>query len=226
VAREPFVLAIASHKGGTGRTTAACALAWLWGQAGIRVALADVDPVRAARLIATEGGDCPWDNVRYFDRLPDTDSGAELVVVDCPSLMDPTIDRVLRNCHSVVLTCVADPLSLRTVPSAARVLATARVSNPRLELLGVLIGLYNSLDVIQAPMLGKLRQMHGDLLINPPIPYDPEIRDWAAFEPAAKAGYEAMIAALDRLTTPVTELRRHTSTAEAAPTPRPVPTPA
>jgi len=64
-----------------------------------------------------------------------------------------------------------------------------------------------------------------DLLVTPEVT-GVEIRDWAAFEPAAKAGYEAMIAALDRLTTPVTELRRHTSTAEAAPTPRPVPTPA
>ena len=181
MAREPFVLAIASHKGGTGRTTTACALAWLWGQAGLRVALADADPVRAARLIATDGGgECPWDNVRYFDGLPEPDSGADLVIADCPSLMDAAVEPVLRHCHSVVLTCVADPLSLRTVPAAARVLATARVSNPRLELLGVLIGLYNSLDVIQAPMLGKLRQMHGDLLLTPPIPYDPGIRDWAA----------------------------------------------
>ena len=32
MAGEPFVLAIGSHKGGTGRTTTACALAWLWGQ--------------------------------------------------------------------------------------------------------------------------------------------------------------------------------------------------
>lgn len=183
---ETFVLAIASHKGGTGRTTAACALSWLWGQAGLRVALADADPVHAARLIAVDAtGKCPWDNVRYFEGLPNSGSGADLVVVDCPSLMDPLVQPALRSCHAVVLTCIADPLSLRTVPAAAQVLATARVSNRRLELLGVLIGLYDGLDVIQAPMLGRLRQMHGDLLLTPPVPYDPAIRDWAATPGAA-----------------------------------------
>jgi hypothetical protein len=28
-------------------------------------------------------------------------------------------------------------------------------------------------------MLGRLRQMHGELLLEPPIPDDPAARDWA-----------------------------------------------
>jgi hypothetical protein len=96
-----------------------------------------------------------------------------------PVVLDPTVQDVLRRCHGVVLTCVADPLSLRTVPAAANILATARVGNPRLELLGVVIGQYNAFDEIQAPMLERLRQMHGDLLLEPPVPYDPAVRDWA-----------------------------------------------
>jgi NTE family protein len=42
-----------------------------------------------------------------------------------------------------------------------------------------------------------------------------EIRDWSAFEPAAQAGYDAMIAALDKLERPVTELRRRVTLADA-----------
>src|SRR5262245_62637672 len=136
----PFLLAVGSHKGGTGRTTTACALAWLWGRAGFRVTLADADPIRAAALLALdESGECPWPNVSYREGLPDPeDWDPDVVVVDCPSLMDPEVPSVLQRCRGVVLTCLADPLSLRTVPAAAAALATARVANPRLELLGVL----------------------------------------------------------------------------------------
>jgi cellulose biosynthesis protein BcsQ len=182
VAGEPFVLAIGSHKGGTGRTTTACALAWLWGRAGFRVMILDADPVRAAGLIALdETGQCPWPNVTYADGFPepsDSTGNADIVVVDCSTMMDPDIQSVFGRCHGVVLTCLADPLSLRTVPAAAGVLGTARVANPRLELLGVLIGQYSAFDLIQAPMLARLRQMHGELMLEPPVPHDPAVRDW------------------------------------------------
>jgi cellulose biosynthesis protein BcsQ len=180
VTGEPFVLAIGSHKGGTGRTTTACALAWLWGQGGFRVTLADADPIRAAGLIALdESGTCPWPNVTYSDGLPARADHSNIVIVDCPSLMDPFVHDVLRRCHGIVLTCLADPLSLRTVPAAAGALATSRVQNPRLELLGLLIGLYDAQSVVQKPMLERVRQMHGELLSDPPAPFDPAIRDWA-----------------------------------------------
>lgn len=180
---EPFVLAIGSHKGGTGRTTTACALAWLWGQDGFRVTLADADPVRAAGMIALDdSGACPWPNVSYCDGLPESNDpvfGVNVVIVDCPTLMDSTVHEVVHRCHGVVLTCLADPLSLRTVPAAAGALATSRVRNPRLELLGVQIGMYDGRDVVHAPMLDRLRKMHGELLIEPPVPFDSSIRDWA-----------------------------------------------
>ena len=43
-----------------------------------------------------------------------------------------------------------------------------------------------------------------------------EIRDWSAYEPAVKAGYQAMIQALDRLEGPVTCIRRRASLEEQA----------
>jgi cellulose biosynthesis protein BcsQ len=103
---------------------------------------------------------------------------ADVVVIDCPPLMDPEALPVLRRAHAVVLTVTADPVALRTVPAAAAVFAAARVGNPGLELLGVLLGIYNERDALQPPTLQRLRQMHGELLLEPPVPDDPAVRDW------------------------------------------------
>jgi hypothetical protein len=109
---------------------------------------------------------------------------------------------VLRRVNGVVLTCAAEPVSLRTVPAAAGVLSAARANNPKLELLGVLINPYTALDTVQTPMLDRLRQMHGELLLEPPVPYDPAVRDWpltpgAGLPPGPAA--DALAAAAGRL---------------------------
>jgi cellulose biosynthesis protein BcsQ len=182
VADDGYILAIGSHKGGTGRTTTALALAWLWGRDGMRVTLVDADPVGAAGLIALdEWGECNWPNVQFISGLPkagDPALDADIVLVDCPPMLTPEVAPILHRASGVVLTCRADPLSLRTVPAAAGVLAAARVHNQAVELIGVLIGDYESGDAVQSPMLGRLRQMHGELLLEPPIPDDAAIRDW------------------------------------------------
>lgn len=215
MADEPYVLAIASHKGGTGRTTAACALAWLWGRDGLEVVLADADPIGAAGLVAVDSnGRCDWPNVQFRDCAaglePDW-SGADLVIVDCSNLMDPAAQSVLQHCHGVVLTCLADPMALRTVPHAARALAEARVANPKLELLGVVIGSYDGADIVQAPMLDRLRTMHGEMLLEPPVPFDADLRDWALSPGAALpqgAGAQALEAIRDRIADLVWRLHR------------------
>jgi cellulose biosynthesis protein BcsQ len=182
VSHDPYLLAVGSHKGGTGRTTAALALAWLWGRDGLRITLADADPDRVASLIALDAdGHCPWENVRYYPGLPEPDDpalDADVIIIDCPPLLDPLAEPVLRRAAGVVVTCVADPLALRTVPAAADVLAAARGHNSRLELLGVLIGLYANGDAVQGPMLARLRQTQGGLLLEPPVPDDAAVRDW------------------------------------------------
>jgi NTE family protein len=63
----------------------------------------------------------------------------------------------------------------------------------------------------------EVAQSHAvtDVLILPEVD-NIEIRDWKAFEPAARAGYTATIAALDELTRPVIDLRRRQSLDEAA----------
>ena len=47
-----------------------------------------------------------------------------------------------------------------------------------MELLGLTIGLYNESDTVQAPMLDRLRQVHGDVFVEPPVPFDPALHDW------------------------------------------------
>jgi cellulose biosynthesis protein BcsQ len=182
VSSDPYLLAIGSHKGGTGRTTAVLALAWLWGNDGLRVTLADADPSAAAGLVALDpSGACPWPNVRYVTGLPepgDPALDADFVVIDCPALLDPLAPPLLRRVHGVVLTCPSDPLALRTVPAAAGVLGAARLFNPELELLGMLINRFDAADAVQAPVLDRLRQAHGELLLEPPVPDDPAVRDW------------------------------------------------
>lgn len=178
---EPLILALASHKGGTGRTTTALTLAWAFGQAGHKVVFVDADEQQSASLLALDThGRCPWPGVQ-FHTGPESLArpiDADVVVVDPPALTAPTAARVLRHVHGVILTCLADPMSIRTVPAAAAVIEQCRSENPRLELLGLLICIYRAEDPVQAAMLTRMHQAHRDLLLDPVIPFQASLRDW------------------------------------------------
>jgi cellulose biosynthesis protein BcsQ len=179
---EPLILALASHKGGTGRTTAALTLAWCLGQAGHTVTFLDADEQRSASLIALDQtGKCGWLNVSFKSGLSALNYpfNSDVVVVDPPALTSPTAADVLLRAQGVILTCLADPLSIRTVPAAATVIEAAKDSNPNLALLGILICIYNGQDVVQSAMLARLHQAHQDLLLDPVIPFHAEVRNWA-----------------------------------------------
>ena len=181
MSQPPYILAVASHKGGTGRTTAALSLAWCWGSAGRQVTLVDADPIRAAGLLALdETGKCRWPNVTYQAGLEALDGplNGDVVLIDSPSLLDKISRVVLHKARGVILTCLADPLSLRTVPAAAAAIDAARGDNPRLGMLGILVGIYNARDSVQATMLDRLRQGHRELLLQPVVPIQPEVRQW------------------------------------------------
>lgn len=181
--KKPYVLVLGSHKGGTGRTTCALALAYLWGQSGLRVALIDADPVGAARLVALDAeGNCPWEGVRFFAHLPESGRallGSDVVIIHAPPLTERSAQRVLRLADGVIVTCLADPLSLRTMPIAANALNHARQHHRQLTLLGLLIGVYHEQDRLQTQLLEHMRQTQGRLLLEPPIPYQREVCDWA-----------------------------------------------
>lgn len=180
--KRPYVLAVASHKGGTGRTTAALALAWTWGQVGMNVTLLDADPVQAATLIGTApNGRCGWPNVRLVSATACSDwpdSDADLVVVDCPSLTEVAALAVLEYADGVLLTCLPDLLSLRTLPAATRVLAEAQNLNSRLSLLGLFLPIVHEPAAEQRQALQELRGLHAGLLLEPSIPFQSELRAW------------------------------------------------
>lgn len=178
---EPLILALASHKGGTGRTTTALTLAWAFGQIGHRTILVDADEQRAATLIAQDlHGRCHIPNVKVWSGVEALHQplDADVVVVDPPALTAETAPTVLQHVHGVVLTSLADPMSIRTVPAAAAVIEQTKASNPRLELLGLLICMYRAEDPVQVAMLTRMHQAHRDLVLDPVIPFQANLRDW------------------------------------------------
>ena len=120
-----------------------------------------------------------WTGVTYVAELPPPGEPlpeCDLAIVDCPPLLDPTCTAVLNRCRGVVLTCQAEPLALRTIPAAAQAIERARLSNAQLEFLGVVNGLHRNEDLVQAPMLDRLRAAHGDRLVL----YEAmEVHSWA-----------------------------------------------
>jgi len=207
----PFVLAVGSQKGGTGRTTTALALAWLSGTSGRRVALIDADPIQAAVLVAAAPSrPCAWPNVRLFAGLPADDAPLgdhDLVIVDCPSLTEPEAQKVLRRADAVLLTCLPELYCLRTLPAAVAALAVARQVHPRLKLLGLIATGCRKDDAQHARLLNELRHSHGGLLLKPPVPWDRALRDWpqtpgAGLPPGAgAAAYRALAEQLLAATT-------------------------
>lgn len=177
-----YLLAITSHKGGTGRTTTALALAWLWGEQGLRVTLVDADPSGAARL-AVCGLDehSSWPNVHIASEIPAL-LDSDIVVIDCPSLSDPSSRRLLDLADGALLTCLVDLMALRTLPVATRTLSeSAKVNNGRrtssLEMHGVLLTRYRE-EPMQVRLVDELRRMEDDLLLRPEIAEDADFRNW------------------------------------------------
>jgi|GEM_PF-2462977 cellulose biosynthesis protein BcsQ len=178
----PYVLAITSHKGGTGRTTLAAGIAWLWGQRGLKIALVDADPVRAATLLALNAeGVCPWPNVHVVvaqQGVAKIPPGMDAVIIDSPPATEPLAQRVFAKADGVVICSLADSLALNTLPAATRAVREARETNPDLDLLGIAVNIFNSSDLSQSRCLSALRGARGGLFVEPPIPARPELREW------------------------------------------------
>jgi cellulose biosynthesis protein BcsQ len=179
----PYRLAVASHKGGTGRTTTACSIAWLWGQNGLKVLLVDACRTKAASMVAVSArGECPWKNVVITDTMPDYTSYEiqeyDVVIVDCPPLTEPEAQEVLHVTDGILLTCLADVLCLRTLPNSTEAIRLARQHNNKLKVLGILLTHYDDEDESQERTMAKLQESQMALTFDPPVPMQPEIREW------------------------------------------------
>jgi chromosome partitioning protein len=176
--KKPYVLAVTSQKGGTGRTTTSLALAWTWGRLGLDVTLVDADPVGATGLLAAN-----WTGVRFVDGRKGnglSHLAGDLVVIDAPALTASEARGVLDLADGVLLTSSADPLSIRTIMVTNRRLALARETNPWLKVVGLLITIYDESVALQAEILDHLGRICPDLLIKHPIPELQDLREWPA----------------------------------------------
>jgi cellulose biosynthesis protein BcsQ len=213
------VLAIASHKGGTGRTTVTLGLAWVLGQQGLRVLLVDPDPTRSAALVACDSaGVCRWKGVRVSTQLNPSETDAfDMVLVDCPSLNERPALAVLKAADWLILTCLADTLSLRTLPAAAMALREAREEGGQVTLLGMVLNLFDASNPIQQRLQQQLSVTKQPPLLGAPIPLQPSLRDWPLQPgspmpagPARAAVLELAFSLRDRLTTaPQPEVASH-----------------
>ncbi|MBY0526287.1 MAG: AAA family ATPase [Gemmataceae bacterium] len=216
----PCVLAIGSHKGGTGRTTTALALAALLGRLGHRVILVDPDPNHTAvRIACASGRPCTWPNVQLSDGWPASSPSANrIVVIDCPPLTEPSAQRFLQGATAVLLTCLVDVLCWRTLPSATRAIQAARETTPELQFLGIIPTQVDVQEPMQVQLLQHLRLTQPELLLEPPIPLDPALRSWPLTpggelpECTAASAYEVLAGRITRMV-------------ETTPTPFSVPSP-
>lgn len=108
---QPYVVAIASEKGGVGKSTIAASLATYWASTGWRVLCADLDPQGTLLEWDSVGGAgdpkgrptvIPLaDNVRRS--LPKVWGGYDLVVLDTPGRMDTRLGEALMLADVVVI---------------------------------------------------------------------------------------------------------------------------
>ncbi|QDV04617.1 Chromosome-partitioning ATPase Soj [Planctomycetes bacterium Poly30] len=177
----PYVLAMASHKGGTGRTTATLGLAWALGRLGRKCVLYDMNPTPTLHLLAgAQPGTEVWPNVRLGRGQIDLDEllGADFVIVDAPPILETAGMEMVGQSHGAVLTTLPDPLAFRTIPGATAALEEAQTKNPDLEFLGLCVSVFDQNDPLQEEMIGDLRREVGDLCIEPPIPLQSELANW------------------------------------------------
>src|SRR5215831_2684263 len=88
----PIIVAFVSHKGGTGKSTLARALAAVVAHAGLKVRIADLDPQQETVLywekLRSEGHTDPPIAVEGFDSAADAIESAELdelLIIDAPA---------------------------------------------------------------------------------------------------------------------------------------------
>ncbi|MGL4422964.1 MAG: ParA family protein, partial [Gemmataceae bacterium] len=109
--------------------------------------------------------------------------GQDIIVIDTPPATEPLAQQVLVKSTGVVLCTLADSLALSTLPMATRAVKETRQVNPDLDLLGVVVNVFDSTDLGQTRAVSQLRGS-GGLFVEPMIPLRNELREWA-FQPGA-----------------------------------------
>jgi len=179
---RPYVLAITSHRGGTGRTTMCAALAWHWAQNGNKVVLVDANPVSTAKyLVCNADGAEVWDRVKLVNAphgLQTTPKHCDIILIDCPPNTEPLCQQSLSLADGVLVTIGSDPFSLASMAqSGARFKDWLRLQ-PGLQILGVVVPMFAANIQNQTRGLARLQSI-DELFLGPAIPLRREFRDWS-----------------------------------------------
>jgi chromosome partitioning protein len=124
--REPWVIALASQKGGVGKTTLALELAAVFADTAGRALVVDIDPQRSAEEIATAYTDAGFDFTAENDpavlsqvrQVRDYDA----VIVDCPGNLEDTeaLPEVLKHSTFVLIPMVPERAAVQPTVRTAR----------------------------------------------------------------------------------------------------------
>ena len=151
---KPAVLAMASLKGGSGKTTVGLNLAVAAEEAGLRTVVIDVDPQQASARwgdIRATKGDAPTVISAMAARLPQalgaaSQLGAKLVVVDTAAHAEGILTSTIEVADLVLIPCRATVIDLQHLAATVQ-LAELRERNVAVFLNAVPLG---STDRLQA----------------------------------------------------------------------------
>ncbi len=121
------IITFAQQKGGAGKTTVLAHLAAAWSEAGLGVALIDLDPQRSLTRWAGLRADPRLDLIesRDYRASADMKSAArthDMVLVDCPGAASNLLDAAVRESDLVIAPCQP---SVMDVWACASVIETA-----------------------------------------------------------------------------------------------------
>jgi chromosome partitioning protein len=132
--REPWVIALASQKGGVGKTTLALELAAVFADTSGRALVVDIDPQRTAEEIITASNNVGFDfaaedDLRVLERLRSV-RDYDAIIVDCPGNLEDTetLAGVLASATYAVIPMVPERAAVQPTLRTARLCGDHKVS--------------------------------------------------------------------------------------------------
>jgi chromosome partitioning protein len=133
--REPWVIALASQKGGVGKTTLALELAAVFADTSGRALVVDIDPQRTAEEIITASSDVAFDFAAEDDptvlKQLRTVRDYDAIIVDCPGSLEgrETLAGVLAAASYAVIPMVPERAAVQPTLRTARLCADHGVAH-------------------------------------------------------------------------------------------------
>lgn len=131
--REPWVIALASQKGGVGKTTLALELAAVFADTSGKALVVDIDPQRTAEEIITAADSVPFDfaaedDPRVLERLR-TVLEYDAIIVDCPGNLEDTetLAGVLASATFAVIPMIPERAAVKPTLRTAQLCADHKV---------------------------------------------------------------------------------------------------